>query len=337
MSGARTPIRSPRETALQWCVEDLLAEPLAVGAGSAVVLSGWCFHRESAIKQLRLTCTRGTARAAAHSLPRPDVFDVLRREDGPNPHSYASGFYVVLGLSGVEAEEIVDLFIEVRLADGRRVTEGVGRLPLTRALPVEPHPALTGSPVVICMATYDPDYELFSRQIESIANQSETGWRCLISDDHSAPDRFDRLCRSLDGDDRFTIERNAVRKGTYRNFEHVLSRVNPDAAYVALADQDDHWYPDKLATLIDTLRSGALLAYSDSRIRRPDGSLIGETFFPRRRNNWQRLGQLVMANTVTGAASLFRRELLDDALPFPPEIELSYPRSLACPGGAQLG
>ncbi len=36
-----------------------------------------------------------------------------------------------------------------------------------------------------------------------------------------------------------------------------------------------------------------------------------------RRNNYTNLASLLIANTVTGAASLFRRELLDVALPFP--------------------
>jgi hypothetical protein len=36
------------------------------------------------------------------------------------------------------------------------------------------------------------------------------------------------------------------------------------------------------------------------------------------------MGTLLLSNTVTGAASLFRRELLDDVLPFPPDAGEPY-------------
>ena len=49
-----------------------------------------------------------------------------------------------------------------------------------------------------------------------------------------------------------------------------------------------------------------------------DGRLISETWWDRRRNNHSDLLSLLVANSVTGAASLLRRELLDYALPFPP-------------------
>ena len=87
--------------------------------------------------------------------------------------------------------------------------------------------------------------------------------------------------------------------------------------FVALADQDDHWYPDKLATLVDSIGDAAL-AYSDMRIVDESGAVLSPTFWSSRRNNHTNLASLLLANTVTGAASLLRRELVDLALPFPP-------------------
>src|SRR5205807_2587132 len=49
-----------------------------------------------------------------------------------------------------------------------------------------------------------------------------------------------------------------------------------------------------------------------------DGGLISSTWWSRRRNNHSDLLSLLVANSVSGAASLLRRELLDYALPFPP-------------------
>jgi hypothetical protein len=55
------------------------------------------------------------------------------------------------------------------------------------------------------------------------------------------------------------------------------------------------------------------------RIVSESGATLSETFWSGRRNNYTNLGSLLLANTVTGAASLFRRELLDLALPLPPQ------------------
>ena len=70
---------------------------------------------------------------------------------------------------------------------------------------------------------------------------------------------------------------------------------------------------DALASIGD-----AQLVYSDARVISPGGELLADTYWSQRRNNHTDIASLLMANSVTGAASLFPRELLDDALPFPP-------------------
>ena len=56
------------------------------------------------------------------------------------------------------------------------------------------------------------------------------------------------------------------------------------ADYVAMADQDDFWHPDKLETLLAEIGS-AQLVYSDARIIDRDGELIADTYWSMRRNN----------------------------------------------------
>jgi hypothetical protein len=111
--------------------------------------------------------------------------------------------------------------------------------------------------------------------------------------------------------------RSAERLGFYRNFERALGLLPEGPGLVALADQDDRWHPDKLATLVASL-GDAQLVYSDARVVSRDGAVIADTWWDRRRNNHTDLLSLLVANSVTGAASLLRRELLADALPFPP-------------------
>jgi hypothetical protein len=85
---------------------------------------------------------------------------------------------------------------------------------------------------------------------------------------------------------------------------------------VALCDQDDLWRPEKLAVLRGAM-NGAALAYCDQRLVTGDGAVLRETMWRGRRNNDDNLTSMVVANTITGAAMLLRREVLELALPFP--------------------
>ena len=108
--------------------------------------------------------------------------------------------------------------------------------------------------------------------------------------------------------------------GFYANFERALRMVPAEAELVALCDQDDRWDPDKLEVLrrrrsTPTRRAARLQRHAD-RLR--DGEVLSETFWSCAANGWDDIASMAIINTVTGAASLFRRELLDLALPFPP-------------------
>ncbi len=173
--------------------------------------------------------------------------------------------------------------------------------------------------VAICMATFEPDPQLLERQIGSIREQTHASWICLVSDDGSSAERLGHLRELIAGDERFTISVGERRLGFYANFERALGMVPMAAKFVALADQDDHWYPEKLEALLAG-RGEAQLVYSDMRIVDEAGSVVSETFWRGRRNNYTDLASLLLANTVTGAASLFHRELLDLVLPFPEPV-----------------
>lgn len=170
--------------------------------------------------------------------------------------------------------------------------------------------------IAICMATYDPDLSLFATQIESLRAQRDSDWICLVSDDCSPGERYEQMLELLGGDPRFVVSRSEQRLGFYRNFERALEMVPAESELVALCDQDDRWHPDKLATLRHGL-GRATLVYGDQRLIDADGRVLRETMWEGRRNNHTDLVSLLVANTITGAAALMRREVLDRALPFP--------------------
>ncbi|HYN67355.1 MAG TPA: hypothetical protein VES93_10740, partial [Ornithinibacter sp.] len=76
-------------------------------------------------------------------------------------------------------------------------------------------------------------------------------------------------------------------------------------------DQDDRWYPDKLERLVPLLDDAVLCS---ARWRVVDAARSATP--PRRRHGFSLAGVLAQ-NPVPGAAMVFRRTLLDWALPFP--------------------
>jgi glycosyltransferase involved in cell wall biosynthesis len=294
---------------LELRLDSPLPTALTIGAGTALFVAGVCFDRLEPLSQLSFVLDGEEQPVAAYGMPR---LDELKANDAPT--SYRSGFWGIVRIAPRAPGHTLELELRASTIDGRSRTEPLARIEVLAPPPPASAPAAT---VAICMATYDPPPELFRRQIESIRAQTHTGWVCVISDDASRPDRYAAIQQIVGDDPRFVVSRARQRLGFYRNFERALALAPRDTRFVALADQDDYWYPDKLTTLLGAIKNSQLV-YSDQRIIARDGEEIASTYWSRRRNNHTDLDKLLMANAVTGAASLFRRELLDRALPFPP-------------------
>jgi glycosyltransferase involved in cell wall biosynthesis len=313
-----------------------LPSELAIGAGTVLFVCGTCFHAEARIGALSLLVDGAEQPVTAHGMPRLDLFrslhpslDVfalgglerdLASEEDPHLHSYRSGFWG-LATIGADTGATCELAIRARLEDGRVIDAPLGRLErveLERPLALDAAPADGEGPLVaVCMATYEPPMALFRRQISSIRDQTHQRWVCVISDDCSSPERFAEIEAEIADDPRFRLSRAPRRLGFYRNFERALSLAPADCEYVALADQDDRWYPEKLRVLLDEI-GPAQLIYSDARVIDEHGAVRSESYWVRRRNNHSDLLSVLVANSITGAASLLRADLLERALPFPP-------------------
>ena len=176
----------------------------------------------------------------------------------------------------------------------------------------------------IVMATFNAEPELFRRQVQSIRSQSSSLWHCFIHDDSSQPGFLAQMTSILRGDPRFTLTVNSEHVGFYHNFERALGRVPKGYDFIALSDQDDYWAPMKLQRLVGAMADGVTLAYSDMRTVTRRGDVLSSTYWVGRRNNWSDLAALLVANSVSGAAAVFRSRLLPVLLPFPPEHPSSF-------------
>jgi glycosyltransferase involved in cell wall biosynthesis len=305
---------------LQLDLDFPLPSSLAVGSGTAVFVCGWCFCPRARTSSLAFVVDGQVQPATAHGMPRGDVLEALESDSSDAYLSFRSGFWGIARIAPRESEGETELLLRASLDDGSEAVAELGRvrrMPMAQPLDAEqPEPA-AGPFVAICMATHEPPMHLFRRQVESIRAQTHRNWVCVVSDDCSSPESFAAVGEALAGDPRFVVSRSPRRLGFYSNFERALSLAPPGADFFAMADQDDNWHPDKLETLIAEI-GDAKLVYSDARIVTVDGDLVADTYWDTRRNNSSDLTSLLVANSVTGAASLFRREVLDHALPFPP-------------------
>jgi glycosyltransferase involved in cell wall biosynthesis len=298
---------------------------IAVGRGSAFVIGGYCYHPAAPTRRLHLQVGDSRQQVERFRLPRDDVYELLDAGDPARPHAYRSGFVALGDVAPVDRAQSVEVELVLELAGGGEATVAVGSIDLDPELlppgdaPAPAFPDGRGPRVAICMATYEPPPALLRRQLDSIREQTHRNWVCLISDDASSEAAFEGLLRETRDDPRFVVSRSEGRLGFYRNFERALSMAPRDAGFVTLCDQDDRWLPEKLGRLLAAI-GGSDLVYSDARVVSPAGELVSPSYWTERRNNYTNFASLLLANSVTGAASLFRRDLLDDALPFPPRL-----------------
>jgi len=120
------------------------------------------------------------------------------------------------------------------------------------------------------------------------------------------------------------IEVNPERIGSTNNFERALGRST--GQIVALADQDDLWYPHKLQYLADALEEDPILTlvFSDADLIDAAGVPVGATLWDRRAIGRLLRGLEIVPGSLfarraltTGCTMAARRRAVDAALPFP--------------------
>jgi glycosyltransferase involved in cell wall biosynthesis len=285
-------------------------EPIRVGAGTAFFLGGSFEGPQAGELRLRVGSTERPVDAA--SMPPERAYGAgalwwsLVEIDGP---AEAGPVPVGLVAAGPDGRAEVDLG-SIELAAGEEGQPDPAPDPPLGPLPL----------IAICMTTHEPEPERLRIQLDSIRAQTRDGWVCVISDDCSSDAAFAELERQVAGDGRFIVSRASERLGFLRNFERAICMAPAAAGLISLADQDDRWHPDKLEVLTAALTAApeSLLAYSDVRIADAAGRVLSETYFFERSNNARSMASMLIVNNVTGPAALFRRELLETALPFPP-------------------
>lgn len=171
--------------------------------------------------------------------------------------------------------------------------------------------------ISIAMATHNGHKHL-EKQLKSLLHQTLLPREIVISDDGST----DGTCALLDFYAReygFIKILNSKSSGVNENFQNAVSACRGD--HIAFCDQDDIWEKDKLAQLAARFSNGILLAYGKSiLIDYGDRQLplVTEDYLGFRR---YRDGHVpfyfLFSNCVSGHSMMIKKELLNEAFPFP--------------------
>jgi glycosyltransferase involved in cell wall biosynthesis len=163
-------------------------------------------------------------------------------------------------------------------------------------------------------------------QIASIYNQTLRPERVLLRDDGSSDGTQSLICQLQQRYGAWLqvlpVDGNL---GCVANVNRLLQATK--APYVALADQDDFWFPQKLEQSFKRLQQmeeqygseTPLLVHSDLELVDKDGTPLGYSYIERQHLDPLRTASidLALTNVVTGCTVLLNRALLEKALPIP--------------------
>ncbi|MDP3588873.1 MAG: glycosyltransferase family 2 protein [Sulfuricurvum sp.] len=175
-----------------------------------------------------------------------------------------------------------------------------------------------GIPLIsIAMATYNGE-QFLAHQLDSILFQSYTNIEIIICDDKSTDTTHEILRHYAQEDRRIQLFFNEKNIGLVKNFEKAISLCTGE--YIALADQDDIWEKNKIAILLQSMCTADLI-HSNAQLIDDNGAVFASSYSHYSHKQLDKdIYSYLMGNNVTGCTSLFSRQLLTNALPFPQDI-----------------
>ncbi|RNI28029.1 glycosyltransferase family 2 protein [Rufibacter immobilis] len=179
--------------------------------------------------------------------------------------------------------------------------------------------------ISVVMATYN-GARFLTEQLESIYGQTYRNIEIIVCDDQSSdgtPDILERFSRSHG----LVYSINPTKLGVVQNFAKALTLAKGD--YVALADQDDVWLPQKLSLSLKKLRTleqdsstnTPALVFSDLTVVDQELKHLHPSYWKYMKLNPDnvKLNRVLVENVVTGCTVLMNRATVQLAIPIAPE------------------
>jgi len=181
--------------------------------------------------------------------------------------------------------------------------------------------------ISIAMCTYNGQ-QFLQRQLDSFAAQTFPPQELVVCDDGSTDDTLAIVARFAErAQFPVRIFRNSHNLGPAKNFEQAINLCGGDL--IALSDQDDEWYPGKLAEFQRFFERfpEAIVAFSDA-------DLIDEHSVPLQKKLWRSVRfsdpnptphmdasifavLLKLNHIATGATMVFRSQFRHQFIPIP--------------------
>lgn len=177
------------------------------------------------------------------------------------------------------------------------------------------------SPLIsIVMATYNGEKYL-REQVDSLLAQSYPSLEFVFVDDASSDASLAILQEYALRDSRIRLILNPVNQGLLATFETGIRAAKGEM--IALADQDDVWMPEKISLLAGAVGSHSLI-YADSALTNATGTVTGKFSDRNHLCDYPTAFHYVFGTKAMGHAMLFKREIIDIALPFPDYVGHDY-------------
>jgi glycosyltransferase involved in cell wall biosynthesis len=170
--------------------------------------------------------------------------------------------------------------------------------------------------VSVCMASYNGS-AFIEIQISSIIKQLSEFDELIISDDGSDDCTIEVIRQYMKTDKRIKFF-TGPKKGLVANFGNALNQAKGE--YIFLADQDDVWEANKVEIFKERLEFYTLVI-SDCTVNDAELNIINSSFYSL---NGSKAGffKNLYKNSFLGCCMAFRKDLLDDVLPFPGSIPM---------------
>lgn len=174
--------------------------------------------------------------------------------------------------------------------------------------------------VSVALATYN-GAKYITAQLASIISQLGANDEIIISDNFST-DATVALINAFN-DFRITIiyqkqHFKTSRQNCISNFENALKACTGDIIF--LSDQDDIWKEDKVEICTKYLENYDVIV-TDCNIIDEKGSITLNSYFAKRNSGSGIIKNLVL-NTYIGSCMVFKKQILQIALPFPQKIPM---------------
>lgn len=172
--------------------------------------------------------------------------------------------------------------------------------------------------VSIVLCTYN-GISFIDDQLNSILSQTYKNTEVIIVDDRSSDGTFEKLKSYAAQNKQIKLYQNEKNLGYNTNFSRACTYST--GVYIAIADQDDIWEADKIESMLAAFnRPDIVLAHCISaRFEKKNAPHIKSTKLISLFEG-DDIKQLFIRNPIPGHNMIFKRSLLDDALPLPAGI-----------------